>query len=343
MIYHSKPFIGSEEAEALKSAVLTGQLAQGEQVRALEEELARYIGVRGAVAVSSGTAGLHLALLASGVGSSDKVLMPSYVCTALLNAVNLCNAIPVICDVEPMTGNIDIDFLKNLPECENGNLILPHMFGSPAKIDRLSGLNLNIIEDCAQTLGTEVDGKNIGSIGKSSVFSFYATKVICAGEGGAVLSDSKEFIERVRDLREYDNRDDYKPRFNYKLTEMQAAIARIQLKKLDSFIERRRKIASLYDEAVKDSVFTLPAKTGNEIFFRYILFTENVGSTIDFFRRRGIVAVRPIYKPLHYYLNLTGFPGTEEIFSKAVSVPCYPALTDQEISAVCEAILTYKG
>ena len=343
MIPHSKPFIGEAEAQAVKDVVISGQIAQGGQVCALEEELAEFVGVSGAVAVASGTAGLHLALLASGVNKNVRVIIPSYVCTALLNAVHLCGAKPVICDVEPDTGNIEIDILESIPEYGDGFLILPHMFGAPAKIDRLTDSTLNIVEDCAQTAGTHINGKNIGSIGNSSVFSFYATKLISAGEGGAVLSDSKDFLERVRDLREYDNRDDYKPRFNYKLTEMQAALARLQLKRLPLFIERRRQIAGIFDEAVSESVFTLPERNGNEIFFRYLLFTKSVERAIDYFRNNGIAAARPVFKPIHEYLNLAGFSGTDEIYGKAVSIPCYPALNDEQVSAISNAIQRFSS
>jgi len=338
LIPHSQPFLGPEEAAAAQRVVQSGFLAQGPEVEALERELAAFLGVKGAVAVASGTAALHLALKALGVKPSARVHLPTYVCTAVLNAVNLCGACPVLCDVDPETGNIDLHDLKLRMGRTKEPVIVPHLFGAPAAIEEMHNLTPLLIEDCAQSLGASIGGSLTGSIGVLSVFSFYATKVICGGEGGAVASNSEALLDKVRDLREYDNKPDYIPRFNYKMTDLQAAVARVQLKRLPHFIERRRRIAKLYDQALKNTCFRAPKRGGNDIFFRYILFSRQVEETINELAMMGISAARPVFKPLHQYLGLNAYPGAETIFSRALSIPCYPALKDEEVERICAAL-----
>ena len=338
MIPHSKPYIGKEEVDAVQRVAASGHLAQGPEVFALEEELALFLGVKGAVAVSSGTAGLHLALRALGVGKNHLIHIPSYVCAALLNAVNYTLATPSVCDVDPNSGNMDADDLSERITASPQAVILPHMFGIPAQVEKFTAFGFPVIEDCAQAIGATLGEQKVGTYGTLSVFSFYATKVICAGEGGAVVSDSIELLERVRDLRDYDERVDYQTRYNYKLTDLQAAVARIQLKRLPDFIARRRAIAQEYDRAIERTRWTKLNRPAGDIFFRYIIHCDNPTHLIDLFRDEGITACLPVYRPIHRYLGLSGCPGTERIHSSAVSLPCYPALSDGEVEAVAAAI-----
>ena len=337
MIPHSKPFLGAEETNAALRVMESKYLAQNREVQALEDKLAQFLGVRGVVAVSSGTAGLHLALLALGAEIGTITAIPSYVCTALLNAVNYCGSEPAILDVKPTDGCLNPNELRlgvNKPEI----VILPHMFGQPADVEKIVETGIPVIEDCAQSIGADVGGKPVGTFGAISVFSFYATKVLCAGEGGAVASDSEELLNAVRDFRDYDHKKEYFPRFNYKMTELQAAIAGAQLDKLPSFIERRRDIARRYDEAVESSSFEKPSRAPGNICFRYLLFHQDVEKIIEDFKVEGITAARPVFNPIHRYLGLDGYPGAEWMFQNAFSVPCYPALTDTEVKKICEAI-----
>lgn len=339
MIPHSKPSLGAEEAEALQSVLLSGRIAQGAQVEALEKEMAEYLGLKGAVAVSSGTAALHLALLALGSGENTVVHMPSYVCTALLNAAGYCGAKVSVCDVDPATGNIDPDDLKRRVIGDSDIVIIPHMFGDPAPILPLLDSGLKIIEDCAQSIGATLNNRLVGTFGEISVFSFYATKVLCAGEGGMVASDSAEILSEIFDLRDYDHKCEYRLRFNYKMSEMQAAMARVQLRKLPQFIARRRAIAREYDDVLDSTSFEAFNRPGGNIFFRYLFASKDVPGTIARFRAESITAARPVFKPLHRCLNLKGYPGTDEIDGSAVSIPCYPALTDDQVEQVCRALL----
>ena len=339
MIPHSKPCLGIEEREAVEEVIQSAQIAQNQRVEALETDLAEFLGCRGAVVISSGSAALHLALLAMGADSKTTVHIPSYVCTALLNAAGYCRAKISICDVDSNSGNLDPDSLFSRLEGKDEILILPHMFGAPAEIKPIISAGIRTIEDCAQSIGADIEGNLMGNFTEAAIFSFYATKVLCAGEGGAVASNSEEILKIVKDLRDYDNKPDYRLRFNYKMTDIQAALGRIQLKKLPGFIERRREIARQYNEIVESTRFSAPQRPEGDIYFRYIFFCSDVPGTIARLRAEGITAAKPVFKPLHRYLNLDGFPNTEKIYNSAVSIPCYPALSDEDVEHVCTALL----
>jgi perosamine synthetase len=339
MIPHSKPFIGAEEISAVESVMKSGMVAQGAQVSALEAELADFLGVQSAVAVSSGTAGLHLTLLALGANPESVVHIPSYVCVALLNAVKYCSAKPSICDVTGPLGNLSYEDLKRRIKSENDIVILPHMFGSPADVKGGKELGLRVVEDCAQSIGATIGSEMTGAIGDISVFSFYATKVICSGEGGAVASNSLELVEIVRDLRDYDHKLPYRLRFNYKMTDIQASMARVQLKKLPAFIDRRRTIAHRFDEALASTKFLPLSRPPGDIYFRYLINVDDVPGTLTRLKKLGICAERPVFQPIHRLLVLTGYHMTENLFNSLISIPCYPALSEEEVEIICKSIL----
>lgn len=339
MIPHSKPFLGPEEALAVQQVVESGFVARGIQCGALEQELSGMLNLAGAVAVSSGTAGLHLALLALGAGDGVTVHIPSYVCIALWNAVQYCGAEASICDVDLLTGNISVEDVIRRRKSDGDIVIVPHMFGRPGPVRELKEAGFTVVEDCAQSIGAESGDELTGTIGDVSVFSFYATKVICAGEGGAVAVNSQEILDTVRDLCDYDHKDQFKLRFNYKMTDIQAAAARVQLKKLPSFIERRRKIAAEYDDVIASTRFELIDRPEGDIYFRYIIADNDVAGTIARLRAEGITAARPVFRPIHRYLGLEGYPNSEELQQSWISIPCYPAMTDAEVEAVCAAVL----
>jgi dTDP-4-amino-4,6-dideoxygalactose transaminase len=259
-IPHSRPALGQEEIRLVTEAIHSGHIAQGKAVGSFEASMAKAIGTKGAVACSSGTSALHLALLAMDVGSEDEVIFPSYVCLALLNAVHYVHATPVLADIDPTTQNMDPDDVKKKLTRRTKAIIVPHMFGLAANLESLLTLGVPIIEDCAQAVGTTYNGRTVGAFGHVAVFSFYATKVITTGEGGMVLSNSKEMLHRVRDLRECDQKDDPGVRYNYKMTDMQAALGIAQLGQLDGFIKARRSIAQRYTEAFSTLPVVLPPR-----------------------------------------------------------------------------------
>jgi dTDP-4-amino-4,6-dideoxygalactose transaminase len=251
VITHSKVVLNEEDFTGIIKVLRSGQLVQGKIVSLLEEKIASYIGVNHAVAVNSGTAALHLSLLSLGIGDGSEVIIPSYVCTALLNAIHYVRATPILVDIDPDTYNIDIENIKKAINDRTRAIITPHMFGLPADIESILSLGIPVIEDCAQSVGAKFKDRFTGAFGILSIFSFYATKMLGAGEGGMVLSNNLDLIETIRDLRDYDEKKAYTVRYNYKMTDVQAALCESQLKKLPSFIEKRKGIAELYNNELE--------------------------------------------------------------------------------------------
>lgn len=337
MIPHSRPFTGSKEWQAVKRVIASGHLAQGREVARLEAELCSFVGHRQGLAVSSGTAALYAALKALDIGTGDKVIIPSYACTALANAVCMSGAQPVLCDVDRETALMSVASVKKALVKNTRAIIVPHLFGYPAPVhDIEQEVGLPVIEDCAQCIGAEIDGKTVGSLSSIATFSFYATKVLCAGEGGMAATSDSRLARRLENLREYDNRDRWEAHFNLKCSDVHAAIARVQLSRLPGFIRRRRTLAKRYQKAIIDNkyitVFPEVTKGIKPMFYRFIIRTEgrNRSAVTRYFTGRKIACARPIYKPFHRYLKRDGFPVSDRHSKELLSIPLYPALSDQQ-------------
>ncbi len=339
MIVHSRPTLSAADTRRLADVVRSARIAQGARVLEFEQALARRIGVRYAAAVNSGTAALHLALLALGVGEKHEVIIPSYVCTALLNAVKYVGARPVPAEIDPRTYNLDPLDVKRRLSTRTGAVIAPHMFGLPADIKELMSLGVPVVEDCAQAIGATRGETPVGKLGQAAIFSFYATKVMTTGEGGMVVSDSKAVIERVRDLREYDKRRDYKVRYNYKMTDMQAAVGLPQLARLDNFVRRRNRIAGKYDRAFQGLPVGLPVKHPGRIYFRYVMDVAAPLKWIQLLGEKGIGCARPVGRPIHRYLAKKNYPRTESAWRRSLSIPIYPSLSDRDADRVVAALV----
>lgn len=341
LIPHSRPSLTGSDIQAVSSVLESGQIAQGPVVDEFERQFSAYIGVKEAAATNSGTAALHLALLALGVKVKDEVIMPSFVCTAVLNAVLQARATPVVADINPETYNLSPEDVKKKASRATKAVIVPHMFGCPADMEGLSELGIPIIEDCAQAAGARYKGRKTGGFGTLSIFSFYATKVLTTGEGGMVVGDSDELISRVKDLREYDNKDDYKLRFNCKMTDIQAALGLSQLSRLEEFLDRRRTIAERYFDEFKNLDFALPCrKEGREhIYYRFVVRTKkDASSFLESCQQKKVTCQRPVHTPLHVCLGLSGFPHASEAWLKTLSIPLYPSLTEKEIEKAVAVI-----
>lgn len=293
-----------------------------------------------AAVVSTGTAALHLTLLGSGIGPGDEVIIPSYVCTALWHAVIYTGATPILADCKPDTFNIDAEDVKRRCTDRTRAVIVPHLFGQAADLDDILTLGIPVIEDCAQSLGSTYRERPTGSFGIAGIFSFYATKVIAAGEGGMVVSRNASLIEKIRDLRNYDEKDVLATRYNYKLTDIQAALALSQFHKLPSFIARRRLLAAQYDSVLIDNGIVPPIrKDGREhIFYRYVFLVDALETFINEMARRRVLCRRPVFQPLHNYVMMRGYEISDHLWQHAVSVPLYPGLTAEEVDAVTVAM-----
>ncbi len=325
MIRHSAPCLGTEEEEAATRVIRSNYLAQGPEVEAFERECADFFHRKHAVAVNSGTAALHLALAALGVTEGDPVALPAYACASLITAVRLQRGRSVLCDIGP-------DYVlapDGLPP-EAHAVIVAHLFGASGSLPAHDA----VIEDIAQSMG--------GPTGASSpvaITSFYATKMITTGEGGMLLTDDEALAEYARDRRDYDNRDDWVERYNYKMTDLQAAVGRVQLRRLPEFLARRRAIAERYSEAFAGLPLALPNPEGH-VFFRYVIATDRREALETHLANQGIEAKRPVYRPAHHYLG-GEIPASERAHQQCLSLPIYPSLLDAQLERVIESVLAF--
>ena len=340
MIPHSRPTLGQEEIEQVAKVLESGHIAQGERVRIFEQKFAQRVGLDYAVSVSSGTAALHLTLLALKIGPKDEVIIPSYVCSALLNAVNYVGARPVLAEINPATYNLDPVDVKNRLTRRTRAIIVPHLFGLAADLESLSGLDVPIIEDCAQAAGAGYHQKQVGTLGRAAIFSFYATKVLTSGEGGMIVSNSEELIQHARSYRQYDKTDMYQIRFNYKMTDIQAAIGLCQLNRLDNFVRRRRAIAQNYHNTLASLDMRLPPKESGHIYFRYVIgLGADARPWIRGLKAKGVGCARPVHTPLHWYLKQDGYPITDKAWDQSLSIPIYPSLTEKESAQIIQSLI----
>jgi len=348
MIPHSRPSLGGEDVQAAIAVLGSGQLVQGPRVEQFERAVAAFVGVQGGVAVSSGTAALELALLVLGVGPGDEVILPSYVCAAPWLAAIRIGARPRIVDIDLDTYAIDPVETQKALSPRTRAIIVPHPFGLAADLAKLQALGVPLIEDCAQTLGATVAGRQVGSVGQVAVCSFYATKLLCTGEGGMLLSNDEVILEKARALREYDEEPSLQPAsFNYKMTDLQAALGLSQLGRFTSFLKRRAAIAAYYHRALGQAGVLCPTvpEGRTHIYYRYVVRlhpSHEVRASMDALLTRmecrGVQCRRPVFRALHRYLSLNGYPASEQASETALSMPIYPSMTDDEMTHTAQTL-----
>jgi dTDP-4-amino-4,6-dideoxygalactose transaminase len=340
MIPHSRPTLSDADAECVARVVRGGQLAQGPEVAGLERELAARLGVAAAAAVSSGSAALELALRALDVGPGHEVIIPTFACDAVYHAVTRCGATPVLADADPETLGLSPADAGRRRTARTRAAIVVHPFGLAVDVGAFQSLGVALVEDCAQTLGATLGGHRVGTRGGLAVCSFYATKLLTTGEGGAVAGPA-DLVARARDARDYDERTELTPRFNYKMTDMQAALGRSQLARLDAFIARRRAIAARYRAGLSRAPrCRVPADAGERhVYHRFVVAVDRpLEPVLAHLERRGVAARRPVFRPIHRALGLSGFPDADQLWSQCLSLPCYPLLTDAEVDRVVTAL-----
>ncbi|MCP4649220.1 MAG: DegT/DnrJ/EryC1/StrS family aminotransferase [PVC group bacterium] len=345
-IEHSFPLMGGEEKKVLSRIIDSSFVAQGVQTRLFEKEFAECFGIKYAIAVNSGTSALHLALLALNVGKSDEVIIPNYVCRSVLNAVQYCGAKPVLCDVDRDTYNISPEEIKRKITSKTKAIIVAHMFGMPVAIDEISRISkeIPVIEDCAQSIGARYKGRFVGNFGQVAVFSFEGTKTITTGEGGMIVTNSYKLYGKLMRLKGLEPKEQT-PVYTYRMSDLQAAVGRVQLKRLPGFIKKRRIIAGKYVKAFKRPGINFPIFSEKVLntFHRFILTMETVN--IDHFirasQKKGVMVKRAI-KPfgLNKYLGISdkSFPNTKFIMGNCISIPIYPALKQNDIKKVIDVV-----
>jgi dTDP-4-amino-4,6-dideoxygalactose transaminase len=339
-IPHSRPTLNGEDERLVAEAVSSGTLVSGERTARFEEELSRYLGRRRAVAVTSGSAALHLALASIRVGPGDQVAVPSYACVSLLQAVRRAKAEPVVIDCDPTTYSMDPDDLRRRLNSRIRATVLVHTFGIPLSLEPFL-IGPTVVEDIATALGARRHGRPVGADGGCVVCSFNATKMITTGGGGALVADDPEFVSRVEDLIDYDDRGDAAVRYNERMGEIPAALGLSQLGRISEFLERRRRIAEIYREELDGNGLILPLdRQGWEpAWHRFVVRVKGGAQWIRArLSRRGIASPRPIHQPLHWILGRGGYPGAETAHREALSLPIYPSLEESDARRVAREV-----
>jgi perosamine synthetase len=363
MIPVFEPAVGEDEVEAVAAAVRAGEISGsfGESIPRFEQEFAAYVGCAHGVAVTSGTTALQLAVAAAGFGEGDEILVSASTNIASALAAYHNGAVPVPVDVEPDTWNIDLDLVEGQITPATRAIMPVHLFGHPVDMDRLMEIarehDLVVIEDCAESHGATVRGRMTGSFGELSCFSFYANKIITTGEGGMVMTDDDELAERLRLLR---NLAFQKPRFfheeagfNFRMTGMQAALGRAQLRKIDHMVDEKRRVAHAYNRLLAEVPgIQTPVERdwARNVYWMYsILVGEDFGVGRDELmaqlHERGI-ETRTFFCPLNMQPCLQrqrGFrevpsPVAEELWRTGLYLPSSISLSDETIAAIVEEI-----
>ncbi|MBI4320670.1 MAG: DegT/DnrJ/EryC1/StrS family aminotransferase [Chloroflexi bacterium] len=356
MIPISSPLMGSEEQDAVSRVMQSGVLAQGPRVAEFERAFADFIGVRHAIATSNGTTALHTALLAHGIGPGDEVITTPFTFIASTNAVLYVGAMPVFVDVDD-SFNVDADLLE-AALTERTRAVLPvHLYGQPAAMDTICRFanrhNLAVVEDACQAHGAEFAGRKVGSFG-TGCFSFYPTKNMTTGEGGMITTDDGDIAERARWIINHGSQRRYHHEFlgyNYRMTEIAAAIGLEQLKKLPGFNARRIANAEFYDRSLAHLPGLLTPSiypSRSHVYHQYTIRLTRLGrdEMAEALSKSGIGTGIYYPVPVHrqrsvQYLGLGGLalPVAERLSGEVLSIPVHPGITDAERTLVADAIV----
>ncbi len=352
------PILGKEEKEAVMSVLESGILTNasyegGKFVKEFEAKLKAKVGTKHAIAVNSGTAALHASLVAYGVGPGDEVVVPAFTFEATANVVLACGAKPVFADIKA-DYNVDSADVRKKVGKKTKAIIPVDVYGYPADLDEVREIadrhSIRMIEDAAESLGAEYHGRPAGKTDHSGCFSLYATKVITSGEGGAITTDDDEFADRVRLVRNHGMRGGYDTRvlgFNYRLPEMAAAIASVQMDRLDAYIGARRRNAKALTEAIsqmKGVDLRQEPTDRTHVWYLYTLFlSKKRDEVMKKLRARGVGAAAywetpvnkmPLYKQLGH--GEKKLPMSASAAAHVLSLPVHPGVSEADIQLIAE-------
>jgi dTDP-4-amino-4,6-dideoxygalactose transaminase len=337
------PDVGEAELAEIASVLETGILTMGPKVAELEAELVAACGVEHAVVVSSGTAALHLAVLALGIGPGDEVLVPAYTFPATANVVALAGARPVLVDVDPATFNLDPERASAAATPRTKAVMAVHLFGRPARLEELP--ELPILEDAAGALGAERRGRRCGGLGAAGCLSFHPRKIVTTGEGGAVTTHDAAIAERVRELRHHGWRGADMPAagLNYRLSDVLCALGIPQVRRLDALLRERERVAAGYAERLAGLAIDLPgADDGDRHGWQaYVVRIDRRDEVLAALRERGVEAQIGTYAlhRLGAYREQGAFPGADDAYERALALPFHTRLTDSDLDRVAEALI----
>lgn len=368
IIPYGHQWIDGKDIQEVIKVLKSDWLTQGPKVEEFEKALAKYCGAEYGVAVSSGTTALHLAYLAAGIGPGDEVIITPLTFAATANAIVFCGGKPVFADIEEDSLNIDPKEIEKKITKKTKAIAIVDFAGQPCQLDEIKKIakkhNLLLIEDACHSLGAEYKGKKIGGLADLTVFSFHPVKAITTGEGGMILTNNKNFYQKLKNLRHQgivkksEKGDWYyeikKPGYNYRLTDFQSALGISQLKKLEKFIKRRREIAALYNKAfknVKEIITPTERKNVKSAWHIYVIqlrlekLRAGRKKIFEELQKDGL-GVQVHYLPLHlqpfyrkkFGLRIGDFPVAEKYYQRAITLPLFPKMTDKDIKKIITTV-----
>jgi dTDP-4-amino-4,6-dideoxygalactose transaminase len=362
MIPVNMPLIGDEEVEAvakvLRSGLLTGRVQSGLWVKRLEDGFSKFVKAKYAFAVNSGTAALHLSLMAAGIGAGDEVIVPSFTFIATAEAVALVGAKPVFVDIEPDSYNIDPEKVEGALTKETKAIIPVDLYGLPANMAPIreiaDGHDLVVIEDAAQAHGASYEAKPVGSYAEFACWSFYASKNMTTGEGGMITTNKEEYANKIPYIRAHGEKDEYYSSMlghNFRMPEMEGAVGYMQLQKLPKFLEARRRNATQLTETLSSvKRLQLPGEPRGFRHSWYLYTARLKNSTeserdklVEDLRQKNIGATVYYHAPIHlmpYYKQFGKYqlPETEKASKQVFSLPVHPAVTSEQIQYIGKTV-----
>lgn len=346
--------IKAEVEQGLAETIENCAFILGPNVAAFEQETAAYLGVKHAIGVASGTDALHLALIAEGIGVGDEVITPAFTFIATAEAIKYVGAIPVFVDIDPKTFNICPDAIAKAITPKTRAIMPVHLFGQPADMTRIMQIceqhDLKLIEDCCQSFGASIHGKQTGSLGHAGAYSFFPSKNLGAfGDGGLVVTNSDETAETIKQLRNHGSKVRYYHDiigYNSRLDEMQAVILRPKLKRIDQYNAARRRVAHLYSELMADLPLTTPFEDGLgvHVYHQYTLLCDRRDELLTALQAKQIGCAVYYPVPLHqqnvFKQECAGvsLAVTEFVAANCLSLPICPFLTDEQINEIVTVI-----
>lgn len=357
----SAPDITEEEIEAVAAVLRTPRLSLGPRLEEFEHAMAQYIGAPHAVAVSSGTAGLHLCIRALNIGEGDEVIVPSFTFIAAANAIRYERATPVFVDIDPATLNLDPAKIEAAITPRTRAILVVHTFGVPAEMQAILAIaerhRLLVIEDACESIGAEYQGRRVGTFGDAAVFAFYPNKQITTGEGGMIVTSSQALARRMRALRNqgrYET-DDWLQHselgYNYRLSEINCALGSGQLRRIESILATRATVARGYHDRLKSEPLILPPLEVPHARLSWFVYVVRLRPEFNQAHRdamlksliaQGIGCAR-YFAPIHLQPAYAGWrntplPVTESEAARTIALPFFNALTDEQMDRVCEAV-----
>ncbi|MHB9286504.1 DegT/DnrJ/EryC1/StrS family aminotransferase [Halobacteriales archaeon Cl-PHB] len=348
------PQVGTREKDAVEDVLDSGHLAHGDVVRQFEAEFADYCGADHAVGVANGTAALHAALAGLGIGEGDTVVTTPFTFVATANAVRFTGAEPVFADIDPETYNLDPDAVRETIDDLDGDvdaILVVHLYGLPAAMGRLADVaeayDVPLVEDAAQAHGAEHEGRRVGAIGDVGCFSFYPTKNMTTGEGGMVVTDRPGLAERVRTFIDHGRAGTYQHvtvGHNFRMSNVAAALGRVQLDRLPDYVEARRSNAERLTAGLADSSLTTPVEPEGtrHAFNQYTVRTDQRGELADhldeFGIDTGVYYPTPVHGQPAYQDAECTTPVAERAARAVISLPVHPQLEPEDLDTILTAI-----